>query len=436
MAIMAQEKPVKCIVLDAGPLILNDPSISSLLAKSEELYTTSAVISEIRDPTARARLETTVRPFLKIRNPTPASIKVVSDFARRTGDLSVVSSTDLQILALAYELECDKNGGDWRLRRVPGQKALNGPAPTKASSDHKSETENVGAVEAVDVGSGLEQPVQESAEEKERAQVESENVGVEQITQEAQSISLSDTANAANDRGVPTIESSIQEDGEGDDDDDDDDDDGDWITAGNLASKKAKDEAVADDIEDTASDQAVMEVATITTDYAMQNVLLQMNLNLLSTALRRIKNIKSHILRCHGCFATTKEMDRQFCARCGKPTLTRVACSTKSNGTFVLHLKKNFQYNKRGDRYSVPKPTHGSSNGRVQGGGKGGWGAGLILTEDQKEYQRAMTGHNKTKKRNPMDEDYLPGILTGERGGTGNSRPKVGAGRNINSRKR
>lgn len=178
-----------------------------------------------------------------------------------------------------------------------------------------------------------------------------------------------------------------------------------------------------------------MEVAVLTTDFAMQNVILQINLNLLSSSLLRIKNVRSVVLRCQACFLVCKEMGKQFCPRCGKPSLTRVSCSTTASGEFKLHLKKNFQYNSRGDRFSIPKAVHGSSNGRIKGGGKGGWGNELILAEDQKEYERAITTEKRTKERNLMDEDYLPGILTGERNKSG-GRIKVGAGRNVNSKKR
>ena len=134
-------------------------------------------------------------------------------------------------------------------------------------------------------------------------------------------------------------------------------------------------------------------------------------------------------------------MSKQFCPRCGQPALTRVACSTTANGEFKLHLSKNFQWNRRGDRYSIPKPVGGSANGKVnvggggKGGGKGGWGQDLILAEDQKEYVRYVGEEKRKKTRDLMDEDYLPGILTGDRGRAG-GRPKVGAGRNVNSRKR
>ena len=122
----------------------------------------------------------------------------------------------------------------------------------------------------------------------------------------------------------------------------------------------------------------------------------------------------------------------------GKPTLTRVSCSTNQKGEFKIHLKKNMQWNHRGDRYSIPKPVSGAANGKVgqgKGGGKGGWGQELILAEDQKEYLRATTKRKGKKETDLMDDDYLPSILTGDRGKVG-GRPRIGAGRNVNSRKR
>jgi RNA-binding protein NOB1 len=67
-----------------------------------------------------------------MRAPKLSSVKVVSEFSKKTGDFSVLSHTDIELLALAYELECEKNGGDWRLRKTPGQKRTNGPSPFKS----------------------------------------------------------------------------------------------------------------------------------------------------------------------------------------------------------------------------------------------------------------------------------------------------------------
>jgi RNA-binding protein NOB1 len=93
------------------------------------------------------------------------------------------------------------------------------------------------------------------------------------------------------------------------------------------------------------------------------------------------------------------------------------------------------QWNKRGDKYSIPKPVHSSASTRIKGGGKGGWGNELILAEDQKEYVRAITQEKRLKHRDLMDEDYLPGILSGNRTDK-TGKPKVGAGRGVNARKR
>jgi RNA-binding protein NOB1 len=93
------------------------------------------------------------------------------------------------------------------------------------------------------------------------------------------------------------------------------------------------------------------------------------------------------------------------------------------------------QWSHRGNKYAVPKAVHGAANHRVKGGGKGGWGNELILTGDQKEYTRALSEEKRQKQRDLMDADSLPGILSGDRA-RALGRPKVGAGKNINSRKR
>jgi len=44
----------------------------------------------------------------------------VTEFAKKTGDYGVLSVTDIHLLALTYELECELNHGDWRLFKEPG----------------------------------------------------------------------------------------------------------------------------------------------------------------------------------------------------------------------------------------------------------------------------------------------------------------------------
>lgn len=441
------DKPVHTVVLDTGAIIKNDPSVSTLLSQSENIITVPAIITEIKDAATRSRVESTLRPFLTLRSPTPASVKVITDFARKTGDLAVLSKPDVQIIALTYELECERNGGDWRLRRVPGQKGLNGapPARTEALADGEVDV----AKSATDATAPSEEPKAEGSEPadaetallavaQEKASIDSNGADatpipaevaqetdvVVQITSELENAGLADKAEPVS--NLPEESTEIEDDSGGDSDG------GGWITPSNLKKKQAEDASASTK---QTPEPRTMQVAVLTSDFAMQNVILQMNLNLLSPSMARVKHLKTYVMRCHACFNVSKDLSKQFCARCGQPSLTRVSCSTNANGEFKLHLKKNMQWNSRGDRYSIPKPVHGSSNGRIKGGGKGGWGNDLILAEDQKEYQHAATLERRHKERNLMDEDYLPSILTGDRAKAG-GRVRVGAGRSVNSKKR
>lgn len=447
---MDPRKLIHTLILDSGPILKNEPAVSTLVGQAEVLIAVPAVVNEIRDAAARSRLENTLLPFLMLRDPRTESLRTVADFARRTGDYEVLSRVDLQVLALAYEMECERNGGGWRLRKVPGQKRVNGPAPKRMEdvSGERNDEELVSSMiqknsnvhdkntmieedkvledeERIESSQGLQTPTDELNSRLDDIQIfKSFQTDVEgKDHSRNESVSVKKDENLVSDDELE---------GEG------------WITPSNIKTRQMKDQSTSSK---TCRDQGTMQVATITTDFAMQNVLLQMNLNLVSSSLQRIRHLKTYILRCHACFAKTKDMTKQFCPRCGQPTMMRVSCSTLENGEFRMHLKKNMQWNTRGDRYSIPKPVSGSANGRVnvggggKGGGKGGWGHGLILTEDQKEYQRAMGGARQhqpqatRKTHDLMDQDYLPGILTGERGRAG-GRPKVGAGRNVNSRKR
>lgn len=447
-------KPVHSLVIDAGNIIKNEPPVSTLIAQSEALYTIPAVIGEIKDASTRARVETTLLPFLTQRQPRSASVKIISDFARKTGDLEVLSRTDIQLMALSYELECERNGGDWRLRSVPGQKRVNG-APPKSVEETAAAVENGSEAIVKDLTSGpvaaatdVEEPSSKPVLETRGAwgttipsmanpQSNAEQAPIVEIPNKQMAAMSVSTPQSPVVDPVAVDEDQSQQDVEevaASESEDSDDGEG-WITPSNIKRVQAEEAATAG----SASPQSVaqtMQVATLTTDFAMQNVLLRMNLNLLSPSLNRISQVKTWVLRCHACFSITKDMTKQFCPRCGGPSLLRTSCSTDKDGNFKVHLKQNMQWNTRGNVFSIPKPVAGTSNGKnVQGGGKGGWGQSLILAEDQKEYIAAMTGQRRRKDKDLMDEDYLPGILSGDRDRAG-GRPKVGGGKNVNSRKR
>ncbi|POS69304.1 20S-pre-rRNA D-site endonuclease NOB1 [Diaporthe helianthi] len=441
------QKRIHSLVVDTGPLIKNEPALSTLISQAEQIYTIPSVLSEIKDEATRARVQTTLVPFLKLRSPRPESIKFITDFSRRTGDLEVMSKPDIHLLALCYELEIERNGGDWRIRNNPTQKGLNGkpPAQEEVASDKK---EQIGE----DIGSklgemGLEEksapPTEEKAAER-PAQAEPEVPAAQSTSEPAAESTAEAISTTEKDDEVALGENEneqvrpepVQQPEDGEQQLSEDDDSDGWITPSNLKKHQAKDNQVSTPSE---AIQETLQAALLTSDFAMQNVALRINLFLVSPSnLSRIKKLKTWVLRCYGCFNVTRQMDKQFCPKCGQATLTRTSCSTDSSGRMQLHLKRNFQYNKRGNVYSIPKPVHGTANGKmagVQGGGKGHWGKDLILAEDQQEYQRKVDHDRRQRQRDLMDEDYLPNLLTGERTG-GHGRIKVGAGRNVNAKKR
>lgn len=387
---MANPTPITALIIDAGPLI-SSTSTTALLSRAKQVYTTPSVIAEIRDAATRSRLETTWLPFIQQRSPKAESVKVVSEFAKKTGDYSVLSVTDLQLLALTYELEVEGNGGDWRLRRVPGQKGVNGPVPKG-----KRGKEGEGGEEDVEAGEKTEVETPETASEEFTGKDTTSTP--EEITSTLQTTHLSPQPS---------------------DSDSDSDSDSGWITPSNIHLHKARDTTSTTHFSTPAWPMAA---ALATTDFAMQNVLLQMNLHLVSpTGLHRIRTAKTWVLRCHACFKICRDMNKQFCPSCGGATLMRTSCSTDSAGTFTIHLKRNMQWNNRGNVYSIPKTQHGSASGK-------GVKKNLILREDQVEYQREVRQNERRKERDLLDPDYLPGILTGERRDT-SGKPTIGYGR-------
>jgi RNA-binding protein NOB1 len=98
-------------------------------------------------------------------------------------------------------------------------------------------------------------------------------------------------------------------------------------------------------------------VAIITGDFAMQNVLLQMGLRLITKDGRRIARLTRYALRCSACFTVTREPGRLFCPKCGNLSLDRVEVVVDADGAEYFGVTK--RHILRGTRYSLPKPKVG-----------------------------------------------------------------------------
>lgn len=173
-------------------------------------------------------------------------------------------------------------------------------------------------------------------------------------------------------------------------DDASDDDDG-WITPNNVKSKKD----VYNGTEEGKAPQKV-KVACMTTDFAMQNVCKQLGLNIIGTNGMIIKETKTWILRCYGCFKTTSLMDKIFCPKCGNKTLKRVSVTVNADGSQQVHISTRKQLSAKGKKFSLPAPK----------GGKHAVNPRLV--EDQKEAQQRLS-KKALKKNNPMGDDFVAG---------------------------
>jgi len=87
-----------------------------------------------------------------------------------------------------------------------------------------------------------------------------------------------------------------------DDPSDEDDGEGEWITPSNVAIHKSRALDLLPD--DGVKGKKIVQIGSgcMTADFAMQNVLLQMGLNLVGLEGKRIEKVKSWVLRCHACF--------------------------------------------------------------------------------------------------------------------------------------
>ncbi|KAL2088491.1 hypothetical protein ACEWY4_015390 [Coilia grayii] len=194
-------------------------------------------------------------------------------------------------------------------------------------------------------------------------------------------------------KGSDKVSAGSQEESEeeerGGSDDDEEGDGGGWITPNNIKQVKldAGDGKPAADVK----------VGCVTTDFAMQNVLIQMGLNVLSLNGMLIKQTRNHILRCYACFKTTTNMNKTFCSHCGNNTLKKVAVTINQDGTMQMHFSRNPKVlNPKGLRYSLPKPQGGKHGNNPQ------------LVEDQ-PFPQQRVSRKARQKTDIFDPDYLAG---------------------------
>ncbi|XP_072321398.1 RNA-binding protein NOB1 [Eucyclogobius newberryi] len=443
---------VEHVVADAGAFLKKAP----LQEIGENIYTLKDVVEEIRDKPTRRSLA--FLPYeLKFKEPLPEHIRTVTEFSKKTGDYASLSATDIKVLALTYQLELEHVGAQ-HLKKEPDVKvniqstkrhpetpvnvagfhfpskkpdsSKTTPSHTRTNSCSEPQTEPDEGEEfngfhfwrtplpSLDddllrlLEPVAEDPSDTKLEEKPTKKTtksqpttltttSSEEFNSFHFWREPKPSFDEDLLSLLSDSGVSESkpDSALGEDSDEDkenepqqdkeEEEEDEDDGGGWITPRNIKQVKM-------DSGDWSQPEDVT-VGCLTTDFAMQNVLIQIGLHVLSVNGMVIKQTRNYILRCHACFKTTTLMDKVFCPHCGNKTLKKLAVTVNEDGSMQMHFSRNPKVlNPKGLRYSLPQPQ----------GGKHGENPHLV--EDQRFPQQRLS-RKARQKTNVFDPDYVAG---------------------------
>eukprot|EP00040_Diaphanoeca_grandis_P039173 m.258340 g.258340 ORF g.258340 m.258340 type:complete len:625 (-) comp36445_c0_seq1:111-1985(-) len=365
------------LIVDSGAFLKN----AKLETLGRVIVTIPEVIAEIRNKDMRDKLAGVLPYTITFRQPHPKSIRFVSEFSKLTGDYGGLSAVDLKVLALAHTY-CVEFNGEESINKQPKLSLANIP---------------VGGIKAI------------KPQSRQKKEAEANKPKTAEEKKAAETLAL---AAAAAWGGVSAKETK-------------DPDEQGWISNNNLTSVteslKKKD----------AAENKKFRVGCITTDFAMQNVLLQMGINVVSVDGLLIHQIKTFALKCESCFKITHDPLKRFCPQCGLPTLYKITVTSDNDGNISYRLPRIKRTTTRGSRYPLPL----MKMGRVDN---------IVLTEDQKEL------HRPRKKdggyQDLLKNDYVTGdspfkmtdkMVNAKKGiglvGTMNRNIKIGIGRNPNA---
>ena len=215
-----------------------------------------------------------------------------------------MSRTDIAVLALAVSIELELHGTK-RLRSSPGKPSELGTVTRRHSIDSTSTSTGVCSPASLDVSKTIVFNAEATAEAKadrplrHTGPLESlDQLSIEESGRsENCSSSDDDACGSDSDLGSHTDSST--------------DDTGDWITLSNVGLHKSRDLGLFPSLdtksssskhEDASGRGALADVACITSDFAMQNVLLQMGVPVIGAGGKRLHSVRTWVLRCHACY--------------------------------------------------------------------------------------------------------------------------------------
>lgn len=372
---------VEYLVVDTTAFIEN----ASLQLAGKHIVTCQDVVDEITNKRQLRRL--IVLPYdLVIKNVDPETVHIVTEFSKKTGDYPSLSATDLKVIALTYQLEKEHVGIE-HIRSEPiTQKTVN-VVTTHADNNLKADVVGFFAPNNIsNVEVELEQSSEVAQNVTDKFKSNSE-LSDQNFEEEFQTLNLENLQNSDDESNILVA---VEDETDSNSEDDDEDDNIGWITPSNV--NKAKKQMNCQ-----AAEEVSVKVACMTTDFAMQNVLKQMNLHVSALDGRIIKQIKTYVLRCYTCFKTTSLMTKTFCPKCGNKTLKRVAVTVDADGNQQIHINGRRPLTSRGKKFSLPTIKGGKHSNNPH------------LVEDQPFPDQRPTRLAKTKT-NPLNDDYIAGF--------------------------
>ena len=370
----SEQKKIE-VVFDAN-VFIRHPDFNKII-QEYSVVTSKLVIPEIRDLNAKNRLRAAAGE-IKVTVPSKSSLNFVTSFAKKTGDFVSLSAADFHVIALGVDLI--KQAGKFKELNKEPKQAINHYNKQKDKEDKKEdkiEEESKNDKNEDNKEYKVEEDKkQDKNEDKNEDKVEQEskndnnNNEIEHLDEKVEKKNYEDDENEEQEM---TQKKSSNDDlempvDEEDEDSEDMDDEEGWVTKENLQ-KTLEDQLHSKKLEESDNRFGVF---IMTTDFAMQNIIMQMGIPLLSFEGMRITKIKNYVLECFACWNITRDTTKQFCPKCGNgETLLKVTCSFNEDGSMVLYRKKNYRIKKRGWKYAIPNPKGGRRN------------EDLILCEDQ-----------------------------------------------------
>ncbi|VUZ38879.1 unnamed protein product [Hymenolepis diminuta] len=305
----------------------------------EHLHTTQSVLDEIRDKHARAFINALPYPLI-IDAIMPESIK-----------------WDIEVIALSYQLYKEVTGNEPDIKDLKrptfSDKLFHFKKPPEPESHSKPKVsiETDGDFNEEKILKKLEQDLGEANSE---APDSNTDVGIAIDEDDILSIDDEEESNK---------ESTKDDNFKDSEEDESEVEDNDWITADNFDEKLQTGLGFGglrlDDEVEVPADASPAPVACLTKDFAMQNVMMNAGITLLSLSGKIIKRARTHVLWCGSCYAHTTKQDSYFCRMCGYPSLRRIPVTLHEDGQLEFHFSRKFVKNLRGTKHPVPRPKGG-----------------------------------------------------------------------------